>query len=95
MCDLNGLYFSSSVVLVAQLCPTLCDPMDQACQAPLSVDFPGKNTRVGYHALLQGIFSTEGLNLTLLCLLHWWVSSLALAPLVNSDLYFSFQFLII
>ena len=23
-------------------------------QAPLSMDFPGKNTRVGFHALLQG-----------------------------------------
>ena len=27
-------------VLVAQLCPTLCDPMDYiACQAPLSMEF--------------------------------------------------------
>ena len=25
-------------------------------------DFPGKNTGVGYHALLQGIFPTQGLN---------------------------------
>ena len=25
-------------------------------------DFPGKNTRVGYHFLLQGIFPTQGLN---------------------------------
>ena len=30
-------------------------------------DSPGKNTRVGYHSLLQGIFPTQGLNL---CLLH-------------------------
>ena len=29
-----------------------------AHQAPLSWDFPGKNTGVGCHALLQGIFST-------------------------------------
>ena len=29
-------------------------------------DFPGKNTRVGWHSLLQGIFSTQGLNLGLL-----------------------------
>ena len=27
------------VVLVAQLCPTLCDPMDLAHQAPLSMEF--------------------------------------------------------
>ena len=31
---------------------------------------PGKNTGVGCHALLQGIFPTQGLNLHLLCLLH-------------------------
>ena len=34
------------------------------------VDFSGKNNRVGCHALLQGIFQTEGLNLHLLRLLH-------------------------
>ena len=33
-------------------------------------DSPGKNTRVGFHALLQGIFLTQGSNLCL-CLLHW------------------------
>ena len=32
-----------------------------ALQAPPS-NFPGKNTGVGYHFLLQGIFSTQGLN---------------------------------
>ena len=33
-------------------------------------DSPGKNTGVGYHALLQGIFLTQGLNPHLLWLLH-------------------------
>ena len=40
-------------------------------------DFPGKNTGVGYHFLLQGIFPTQGSNLglphcrkTLYCLSH-------------------------
>ena len=33
-------------------------------------DFPGKNTGVGCHLLLQGIFPTQGLNPQLLCLLH-------------------------
>ena len=43
--------------LVAQLCPTLCDPMD--CSLPgSSVHFPGKNTGEGCHFLLQGIFPT-------------------------------------
>ena len=33
-----------------------------ACQAPLSWDYPGKNTGVGCHFLLQGIFPTQGLD---------------------------------
>ena len=52
-----------------------------ACQAPLSMDFPGKNTGVGCHSLLQGIFPTQGSNLCLLCLLHWQVDSLPLSHL--------------
>ena len=39
-------------------------------------DFAGKNTRVGRHALLQGIFPTQGLNPCLLRLLYWQVDSL-------------------
>ena len=34
--------------------------------------FPGENTGVGCHFLLQGIFPTQGLNL---CLLHWQADS--------------------
>ena len=45
-----------------QLCWTLCDPMD------CSRDSPGKNTKVGCCALLQGIFPTQGSNPHLLCL---------------------------
>ena len=33
-------------------------------------DSPGKNTGVGCHFLLQGIFPTQGLNLHLLCFLY-------------------------
>ena len=35
-------------------------------QAPLSMGFSSKHTGVGYHALLQGIFPTQGSNLHLL-----------------------------
>ena len=54
-----------------------------ARQAPLSMggDSPGKNTGVGCHALLQGIFPTQGKNSSLLSLLHWQVGSL---PLVST-----------
>ena len=41
---------------------------------------PGKNTGAGYHALLPGIFLTQGSNTRLLCLLHWKVGSLPLMP---------------
>ena len=33
-----------------------------ACQAPLSMGFSRQDTGVGYHALLQGIYLTQGLN---------------------------------
>ena len=52
--------------LVAKLCLTLVTPWTVALQAPLSWDFPGKNTGVGCHFLLKGIFPTQGLNLGLL-----------------------------
>ena len=35
---------------------------------------------MGCHALLQGIFPTQGWNPLLLCLLHWQVDSLPLVP---------------
>ena len=50
-------------VLVAQLCLTLCNPID--CSLPGSTvhgDSPGKNTRVGSHSHLQGIFPIQGWN---------------------------------
>ena len=41
-------------------------------------DSPGKNTGVGCHFILYGIFLTQGLNPCLLCLLYWQVDSLPL-----------------
>ena len=55
---------------VAQPCPNLCNPM--GCSQPGSAvygDSPGKNTGMGCHALLQGIFLTLGSNRRFLCLL--------------------------
>ena len=65
------LYYKATVIkivlavlcLVAQLCPTLCSLVN--CSQPGSSvhgDSTGKNTGVGCHALLQGIFLTQGLN---------------------------------
>ena len=55
-----------AVCLVTQQCPPLCDSMD--CSPPGSSvheDSPGKKSGVGYCALLQGNFLTQGLNLDL------------------------------
>ena len=52
--------------LVARSCPTLVTAWTIACQAPLSMGFPGKNTGVCCHFLLQGIFLTRRWNLGLL-----------------------------
>ena len=49
--------------LVAQLYPILCDSMDYSLPgSSVHGDSPGNNTGVGYHALPQGIFPTQGLN---------------------------------
>jgi len=48
------------VCLVTQLCLTPYNTMD--CRLLCPWESPGKNTRVGCHALLQGILPTQGLN---------------------------------
>ena len=45
-----------------QSCPTLCDPMDCSLWLLCLWNSPGKNARVGYPFLLQGVFLTQGLN---------------------------------
>ena len=49
-------------------------------------DFSGKNTGVGCHFFLQGIFSTQRLKPHLLCLLLWQVDSLSLNNLIPATL---------
>ena len=67
----SSLYFypvwglCSMGMCVLKLYPTLLDPLD--CNPPAPLDFPGRDTAVGCHFLLQGIFLTQGSNL---CLLH-------------------------
>ena len=62
-----------------QSCLTLCDAMN-CCPPGSSVheDSLGKNPGVGCHALLQGIFPTQGSNPCLLYLLYWQAGSLPL-----------------
>ena len=53
------LFMSLFKVLVIQSCPTLCDFMD--CSL-CPWNSPGKNTGVGCHFPLEGIFLTQGSN---------------------------------
>ena len=80
---LYTLYYLSQhcVCMCAQLlsCVRLCVTLwTVACQAPLCQwDSLGKNTGGGYHALLHGIFLTQGSNMRLLHdrqLLYCWLT---------------------
>ena len=65
---------------VTQSCLTLGNPMD--CSPPgSSVNGILQEIMLEWFAMpSQEIFPTQGLNLHLLCLLHWKVGSLPLAP---------------
>ena len=59
--------FYDRCMLSHLLCPTLCNLVD--CSLPRLLcpwDSPGHNTGMDCHSLLQGIFSTQGLNSDLL-----------------------------
>ena len=69
--SMSLLLFCAMLCWVAHSCPTLCDPMDRGAWWPtVHGDSPGKSTGVGCHALLQGIFLTQGSNPGLL-LCRW------------------------
>ena len=71
------LLFSQSLSLVL----TLLQPHGlQLARLLCPWDFPGKNTGVGCHLLLQGIFSTKGLNPSVV---HGQVHSLPLSHMGN------------
>ena len=62
---LSCLVISNSLyvwVLVTQSCPTLCNPWTVPARLLCTWDSPGKNTGVGCHALLQGVFPTQWSN---------------------------------
>ena len=77
-CALSSVWFLSfcttilgcMLVKSLQSYSTLCDPVDCSPPGSCSWDSPGKNTRIGCDALLQGIFLTQGSNPRLLHLLH-------------------------
>ena len=56
-------YLTIVLCLVAQSCLILCYPMNcSLLRSSVHGDSLGKITGVGCHALLQGIFPTQGLN---------------------------------
>ena len=59
-----------------------------SCQPLCAWDFPGKNTEVGCHFLLQGIFWNQGSNLGLLhcrwILHHWAIWEAPIMILMNA-----------
>ena len=76
---IRSSYFSCCVVLwKLRICVGLfATPWTVTCQASLSVEFSRQEYWSGFcRALLQGIFPAQGLNLHLLCLLHWQAGSL-------------------
>ena len=75
-----GIFTHVPVCYVASVV-LLWDPMGCSLPSPSVLgEPPGKDSGVGCHALLQGIFPTQGSNLRLLCLLHWQAGSLPQAP---------------
>ena len=49
--------------LVAKLCPTLCDPVDVACQAPLSMEFSRQEYWSGLPFPSPGDLPSPGMEL--------------------------------
>ena len=71
-------HFYVSLCSPIKSCLILCDPMDCSPTRLLCPwDFPGKNTGVSCHFLLQGVFLTQGLNP--MSLLRWQAGSLPLS----------------
>ena len=76
------------VSVSAQSCLILCNPMDYSLPGSSvhgnfhsrKLSLPDKNTGVGCHLLLQGLFPSQGSNPGLFRLLHWQVGSLPTAP---------------
>ena len=63
-----------------QFCLTLVTLWTVACQAPLSMEFSRQEYWSQFPSSSAGDLPNQGLNVSLLCLLHWQAGSLPLAP---------------
>ena len=92
LCSQNS---SQTYLAFSVLSPTLCLPMD--CSPPGSSaigDSPGKNTGMGCHALLQGIFLTPGIELISLgvsCIDKWFFTTNATLEATGYPEYLGFS----
>ena len=88
---MHRLYANTMCVLShSVVSESLQSPGLQTARLLCPWNFPGKNTTVGCHFLLQGIFLTQGLDLCLLSLLHRQVDSLLLSHLGSYSKYISY-----
>ena len=85
-----GCMYMCMCVCVCSVVSDSATPWTVASHVPLSMGLPGKNIGAGCRFLLQGIFLTQGSNLSLLHLQHWQADSLPLhylgSPGINSVL---------
>ena len=81
--NLPTLLLSAHACSVMSLCESVdCSPAGSSAHG----HYLDKNTGVGHHFLLQGIFPAQGLNPHLLWLLHWQADSLPLCQLGSPPL---------
>ena len=78
--NIDGTTILFLKVCLVQLC-LICQHMDYSQPgSSCHEDSPDKNTGVGCHAHLQGIFLIQGSNPHFLCLLHWQDRSFTAEP---------------
>ena len=92
---LNFLLAVSNIYVCVCACVHMLSPlvMSDSLLPHYPWKFSGKNTGVGCHFLLWGIFLTQGSNPRLLHLLHHWVPCKKISP-VFSELIFIYTFIL-
>ena len=71
VCQILVLFHAQILLFsISVMSDSFVTPWTVAHQAPCPWDFPGKNTGVGCHFLLQGILPTQGSNPHLLSMCH-------------------------
>ena len=87
MDNVLDIYYYIILHVCAKLFQSYLTLWDQILQ-----DYPGQNTGMGCHTFLWGIFPTQGLNMCLLCPLHWQGGSLPLMPHGKPSTYYEYTF---